>query len=71
MEVRAEVAEAYDAELQADLEQVEVWDGCSNYWRAPNGRIVTQYPHRTAEYRRRTIAPDPDAYDVQVGAPLA
>lgn len=70
MEVRAEVADAYDAELQEELEAVEVWHGCSNYWRTPAGRIVTQYPHATAEYRRRTMRPDPEAYAVLPGAPL-
>jgi cyclohexanone monooxygenase len=48
-----------------------VWQaGCSNYYRAPSGRIVTQWPHTMTEYRARTLRPDPEAFEVQVGASL-
>jgi cation diffusion facilitator CzcD-associated flavoprotein CzcO len=72
LEVRRDVQDRYNAELQRDLDAVEVWQaGCSNYYRAPSGRIVTQWPHTMTEYRSRTLRPDPEAYDVQVGSTLA
>jgi hypothetical protein len=68
MEVRQEVASAYNRQLQAELDAVEVWDSAyHNYYRGPSGRIVTQWPHTMAEYRRRTAQPDDDAYDVLAG----
>jgi cation diffusion facilitator CzcD-associated flavoprotein CzcO len=71
IDVRPDVVEHYNAQLQRDLARVEVWQaGCSNYYRAPSGRIVTQWPHTMTEYRARTLRPDPDAFEVQVGASL-
>lgn len=65
MDVRRDVMDRYNEELQRDLDRVEVWQaGCSGYYRAPSGRIVTQWPHTMTEYQRRTERPDPDAYQV-------
>ena len=65
IDVRPEVEEAYNTNLQADLDAVEVWQvSCNNYYRAANGRIVTQWPHSMSEYRAWTSRPDPDAYEV-------
>jgi cyclohexanone monooxygenase len=45
IDVRREVMDAYNAELQAGLDGVEVWKGgCSHYYLAESGRMVTQYP---------------------------
>lgn len=64
IEVRAEVMERYNDELQRDLDRVEVWQaGCHGYYRGPGGRIVTQWPHTMTEYRSRTSRPDPEAYE--------
>ncbi len=72
IDLRPDVMEEYNAALQADLDQVGVWQGgCHNYYRGPTGRIVTQWPHTMVEYRTRTLRPDPDAYEVQGGATLA
>ncbi|WP_293679647.1 NAD(P)/FAD-dependent oxidoreductase [uncultured Phenylobacterium sp.] len=57
IDVRRDVMDAYNADLQADLEKVEVWQAsCSNYYRTESGRIVTQWPHNMAEYQRRCEA---------------
>jgi len=49
----------YNTALQADLDNVEVWAAsCNNYYRTPNGRIVTQWPHSMTEYQLRTSRPD-------------
>ncbi len=69
MDLRPEVQERYNDDLQHDLDKVPVWSSeFHNYYRAtPSGRIVTQWPHTMAEYRTRTSTPDPDAYEVHRG----
>ncbi|KUL26805.1 flavin-containing monooxygenase [Actinoplanes awajinensis] len=52
-EVRADVAEAYDRELQSRLAG-SVWTSCRSWYRTATGRIVTNWPGMAAEYRRRT-----------------
>lgn len=70
IDVRPEVEEEYNTRLQADLDAVEVWQvSCNNYYRAENGRIVTQWPHSMSEYREWTSRPDADAYEVGTLAP--
>jgi len=65
IDVRPEVMAEYNESLQADLARVAVWQAeCGGYYRAPSGRIVTQWPHTMAEYSARTSRPDPDAYEV-------
>ncbi len=72
LDLKPEVMERYNTDLQADLDQVQVWQGgCHGYYRGPTGRIVTQWPHTMFEYRARTLRPDPDAYQVHHGASLA
>jgi cation diffusion facilitator CzcD-associated flavoprotein CzcO len=67
LDVRPDVMERYNADIQRDIAGVEVWQaGCSNYYRSPSGRVVTQWPHSMAEYRERTARPDPEAYAVAV-----
>ena len=63
IEVRAEVEADYNEALQRDLDGIDVWQaGCSNYYRGPGGRIVTQWPHSMVEYQRRTGTDDRDAF---------
>jgi cation diffusion facilitator CzcD-associated flavoprotein CzcO len=59
---------AFNRQLQQDLGRVTVWNtGTSrDYYRAPSGRIVTQWPHGMDRYREMTSAPDDDAYEVGV-----
>lgn len=65
VDVRADAMAAYNDALQQDLDGVEVWQvSCNNYYRGPNGRIVTQWPHSMTEYETRTGADDFDAYEV-------
>lgn len=53
MEVRPEVAAAYDEELQSRLAG-SVWTSCQSWYRTASGRVVTNWPGMAAEYRRRT-----------------
>jgi cation diffusion facilitator CzcD-associated flavoprotein CzcO len=53
LEVRADVAAAYDDELQGRLAG-SVWTSCQSWYRTASGRVVTNWPGMAAEYRRRT-----------------
>jgi hypothetical protein len=52
LDVRDDVAGAYDAELQRRL-RGSVWTSCTNWYRTAGGRVVTNWPGLAAEYRRR------------------
>ncbi|SDT81212.1 flavin-containing monooxygenase [Actinoplanes derwentensis] len=57
MEVRPEVAAAYDTEIQSRL-STSVWSACQSWYRTAAGRIVTNWPGSATEYRRRTAVLD-------------
>ena len=45
VDVRREIHDRYNAEIQAAM-QGTVWlANCNNYYRHPNGKIVTQFPY--------------------------
>jgi cation diffusion facilitator CzcD-associated flavoprotein CzcO len=63
VDVKREVMDEYNDELQRALDEVEVWQsGVNGYYRVGD-RIVTQWPDSMSEYRRRTERPDLAAYD--------
>jgi cyclohexanone monooxygenase len=65
IEIRSDVQATYNAKLQADLDKVGVWQAsCSNYYRTETGRIVTQWPHTMAEYRKRCEAADDTRFEL-------
>jgi cation diffusion facilitator CzcD-associated flavoprotein CzcO len=55
-EVRAEVAEAYDREMQDRLGD-SVWSSCDNWYR-DGGKITTNWPGLVAEYKDRLASVD-------------
>jgi cation diffusion facilitator CzcD-associated flavoprotein CzcO len=68
MDVRQDVMDRYNEQVERELAGVEVWQvACHNYYRAPSGRIVTQWPNTMDEYRRRTTLPVDEAYEVGRG----
>jgi cyclohexanone monooxygenase len=68
VDIRREVMDSYNDALQEDLENVGVWQAsCSNYYRAPSGRIVTQWPHTMTEYERRCRAVDDSRFETDRG----
>jgi cation diffusion facilitator CzcD-associated flavoprotein CzcO len=72
IEVKREVMERYNDQIQADIEKIDVWHGdCSNYYQAESGRIVTQYPHGSAVFRDATNRPDRDDFLTRPGLALA
>ena len=65
IDVKADREAAYNEQLQKDIESIEAWaDGCNNYYSAPSGRVVTQWPKNMSAYRDMVLAIDPDAYEV-------
>ncbi|GAA4957258.1 flavin-containing monooxygenase [Actinoplanes utahensis] len=53
LEVRPDVAAAYDSEIQSRL-STSVWTSCQSWYRTATGRVVTNWPGKAKEYRRRT-----------------
>ncbi|PWW54952.1 cation diffusion facilitator CzcD-associated flavoprotein CzcO [Actinokineospora spheciospongiae] len=66
VDVRAEVAERSDREVQSRLRS-SVWTGCESWYREDGGRITTNWPGLVAEYRRRTRRPDPGDFHLIAG----
>ncbi|GIE35605.1 4-hydroxyacetophenone monooxygenase [Actinoplanes italicus] len=51
--VRPDVAATYDGEIQSRLAG-SVWTTCQSWYRNATGRVVTNWPGKAKEYRRRT-----------------
>jgi cation diffusion facilitator CzcD-associated flavoprotein CzcO len=72
-EIRRAVEEAYDAEVQARLDD-GVWTACESWYRSGSGRVTTNWPGLVREYQRRTqsavlanyqeVLPEPAAKEV-------
>jgi cation diffusion facilitator CzcD-associated flavoprotein CzcO len=68
IDVRQDVMDRYNDEIQQLIAGVTVWQaGCNGYYRAPSGRVVTQWPDSMSAFRDRTAIVDPD--DFEVGFP--
>jgi cation diffusion facilitator CzcD-associated flavoprotein CzcO len=64
VDVKPEVQSSFNDEVQVDMAGVEAWSAdCSNYYRSPSGRVVTQWPHTMAAYRSRTLAVPRQTWD--------
>ncbi|GAB2993851.1 NAD(P)/FAD-dependent oxidoreductase [Amycolatopsis acidiphila] len=61
VDVRRDVAERFDAEVQQRLSH-SVWSSCRSWYREENGRISTNWPGLVWEYHRRTARADLSAY---------
>ncbi len=65
LDVRADVMHTYNEEVQRAIAGVKVWQaGCNGYYRTPSGRVVTQWPYSMTEFRERSGAIDPQAFEV-------
>ncbi len=65
LDVKREVMDSYNAELQKELDSVEVWrSGANDYYRSPQGNIVTQWPHNFARYSERVEQVNLSSFDV-------
>ncbi|HEX4017779.1 MAG TPA: NAD(P)/FAD-dependent oxidoreductase [Frankiaceae bacterium] len=65
LDVRPDVMHSYNEEVQEAIAGVQVWQaGCNGYYRTPSGRVVTQWPYSMTEFKDRSSAIDPDAFEV-------
>ena len=53
----------YNDEIQADMVG-KVWLACTNYFRHPSGRVVTQLPYSGRKFFERTRAMVDDDYEL-------
>jgi cation diffusion facilitator CzcD-associated flavoprotein CzcO len=63
VDVRPEVEQRYDDEVQARLGR-SVWTGCTSWYRQADGRVTTNWPGLVTEYDRRTRRLDVRDYRV-------
>ena len=66
IDVKAGPMAEYNVQMQEDIKTVEAWSSlasCNTYYRAPSGRVVTQYPHTMGEYRDSIEDPEFDVYE--------
>lgn len=65
VDVKPEPQARYNEEIQEAISNVTAWHGsCTNYYRAPSGRVVTQYPYRMGDLRDALSQLDLDAFEV-------
>lgn len=65
LDVKPEPMAAYNVQVQKDIADIVPWQGgCNDYYRAPSGRVVTQWPHRMGTFKKRVASVDPDDYEV-------
>ncbi|OLF17495.1 flavin-containing monooxygenase [Actinophytocola xanthii] len=62
LDVRPEVAERFDSELQGRLGGT-TWTMCRSWYRDGTGRVTTNWPGSVSEYHRRTRSLDPMAFE--------
>jgi cation diffusion facilitator CzcD-associated flavoprotein CzcO len=68
VDVKRDVMDEYNEEIQRALDDVEVWQaGVNGYYRV-NGRIVTQWPGSMSSYQERTDKVDLSAYETGASA---
>jgi cation diffusion facilitator CzcD-associated flavoprotein CzcO len=64
IDVKPAAMAAWNAGLQRELASIAPWRaGCSDYYRAPSGRIVTQWPRSMPALERALAGLDEDAYE--------
>jgi cation diffusion facilitator CzcD-associated flavoprotein CzcO len=64
IDVRPAAMAAYNAEIQHELAGFEMWQGgCNDYYRAPSGRIVTQWPRSMPAMQQALAGLDEAAYE--------
>jgi cation diffusion facilitator CzcD-associated flavoprotein CzcO len=64
IEVRRQVADAFNEELQARLAGTVWHAGCTNWYVDENGNDPNQWPWMWSQYRKRTAQLEPGAYEL-------
>jgi hypothetical protein len=62
VEIRRDVHDAFNAELQARLQRTVFTSGCPGWYSTAEGKVTTVWCGSHVEYRRRTRVFDPSAY---------
>jgi hypothetical protein len=63
VDVHPEAMETFNRKVQEAIDGIDVWNlNCNTYYRAPNGRIVTQWPFSMLEYREMSSPVDWSAF---------
>jgi cation diffusion facilitator CzcD-associated flavoprotein CzcO len=71
VEVRAEVAERYNADIDERM-QGTVWNtGCASWYLDDTGRNATLWPDWTFAFRRRTAQFDPADFELETRSPVS
>lgn len=64
IDVKPAAMAAYNETLQRDIAKIGLWQaGCTDYYRAPSGRVVTQWPHSMRALEDALSSLDEDAYE--------
>ena len=66
IDVKSGPMSEYNEKLQREINEVEAWNSptsCNTYYRAPSGRVVTQWPHNMSSYRDSIADPEFDVYE--------
>ena len=72
IDVKPDAMAAYNTEIQREIAGIALWQaGCTDYYRAPSGRIVTQWPGSMPALEQALSGLDEDAYEVAAHAPRA
>ena len=70
IDVKPEAMAAYNEEIQREIAAIPAWQaGCTDYYRAPNGRIVTQWPRSMPALEQALAGLDEEAYEAVAREP--
>ena len=64
VEVKRAAQQRYNAEIQEAMAD-KVWLACTNYFRHPSGKVVTQLPYSGRTFYERTRTMIPEDYDLR------
>jgi cation diffusion facilitator CzcD-associated flavoprotein CzcO len=64
IDVKPDAMAAYNEEIQKEIAAITLWQaGCTDYYRAPSGRVVTQWPRSMPALESALAGLDEDAYE--------
>jgi cation diffusion facilitator CzcD-associated flavoprotein CzcO len=63
VEIRRDIHDAYNAEIQRAMEDTVWLTNCNNYYRHPNGKVVTQFPYSGTTFAEMLARVKLDEFD--------
>jgi cyclohexanone monooxygenase len=63
IEIRRDVHDAYNDEIQGAMQNTVWLANCNNYYRHPNGKVVTQFPYSGTTFAQRLARVELDDFD--------